>query len=79
MEMQEQGGKEEMATDITSIIRERRLELGLSQRQLGEMVGCDQATIGNYEKSVPGSVENVLRIMKALDMKLVVRKKERKE
>lgn len=77
MEMRKQGGKEEMA-NIADLIHERRLEMGLSQRKLGEMVGCDQATIMNYEKKVPGPVQNTLRILKALGLEIVIRKREKK-
>lgn len=48
-------------------IKERRLELGLTQLQLSELTGIKKNTISNYENNVSSpSEENIFKIMEAL-------------
>lgn len=60
-----------MEYNIGNKIKELRVALGLTQEQLGEMVGVKKAAINKYEK---GSVKNIKRTMqielaKALQVK----------
>ena len=41
--------------DVTSLIRSRRREMGLTQKQLGDLLGIDQRTVSSLEK-YPGSI-----------------------
>lgn len=48
-------------------IKERRLELGLTQLQLSDLTGIKKNTISNYENNVSSpSEENIFKIMEAL-------------
>ncbi len=51
--------------EITSRIRARRRELGLTQKQLGELLGIDQRTVSSLEKNL-GSI-SVHRLFAVLD------------
>ncbi|MEE0265552.1 MAG: helix-turn-helix transcriptional regulator [Acutalibacteraceae bacterium] len=52
---------------ICDKIKERRLELGLTQLQLSELTGIKKNTISNYENNVSSpSEENIFKIMEAL-------------
>ena len=51
--------------DVTVVIRTRRRELGLTQKQLGEKLGIDQRTVSSLEKN-PGSI-SVNRLFAVLD------------
>lgn len=44
--------------DTGEIIRKRRLELGLSQEELGEMIGVQKSAIAKYKS---GKIENLKR------------------
>lgn len=52
-------------SDVTVLIRTRRRELGLTQKQLGEKLGIDQRTVSSLEKN-PGSI-SVNRLFAVLD------------
>lgn len=48
------------------LVAEVRARLGLSRRDLCELLSCDQKTIGNYERgkvAVPGAVMVALSFM----------------
>lgn len=48
-------------------IRERRLELDMTQSQVAELTGIKKNTISNYENNVSSpSEENIFKIMEAL-------------
>jgi HTH-type transcriptional regulator/antitoxin HipB len=51
--------------EVTVLIRTRRRELGLTQKQLGEKLGIDQRTVSSLEKN-PGSI-SVNRFFAVLD------------
>lgn len=45
---------------IGAKIKERRLELGLTQKQLGDAVGAKTNTISNYENNISGPDEDTI-------------------
>lgn len=47
-------------------LRLRRKARGLSQRQLGELIGCTGKTISNHEKSGRGPVSEVVKMISAV-------------
>lgn len=52
---------------IGDMIKERRLELGLTQSQLSQLTDIKSTTISNYENNISSpSDENIYRLMKAL-------------
>ena len=48
------------------IIKERRLAMGLSQKQLAEMIGISQQHLDRYEKGYQIPVEKIPNVAKAL-------------
>jgi transcriptional regulator with XRE-family HTH domain len=58
---------------IAHDVAERRQELGLSQRELAELVGTTQSAIARLERGGrPPRIDTLLRIADALDCDLVV-------
>lgn len=52
---------------IGDMIRERRLELGLTQLQLSELTNIKKNTISNYENNISApNEENIIKLMEAL-------------
>lgn len=66
--------------DISSLIKEKRIEKGISQAKLAEMVGMQQPSIARLEsgKVVP-SLETVERIAEALNLQVKISFKNKKE
>ncbi|HEX4880584.1 MAG TPA: helix-turn-helix transcriptional regulator [Limnobacter sp.] len=58
-------------SEVTTLLRNRRRELGLTQKQLGEMLGIDQRTVSSLEKN-PGSisVNRLFNVLSALQITL---------
>ena len=58
---------------IANHVTERRLERGLSQRELAELTGTTQSAIARLEAGGrPPRIDTLLRIANALDCELVV-------
>jgi predicted transcriptional regulator len=58
---------------IAGKVAERRTEMGLSQRELAELVGTTQSAIARLERGGrPPRIDTLLRIADALDCDLVV-------
>ena len=58
---------------IADRVAERRLEKGLSQRELAELVGTTQSAIARLERGGrPPRIDTLLSIAEALDCDLVV-------
>ncbi len=58
---------------IAGRVSERRAELGLSQRELAQLVGTTQSAIARLERGGrPPRIDTLLRIADALDCELVV-------
>jgi transcriptional regulator with XRE-family HTH domain len=58
---------------IADQVAERRQELGLSQRQLAELVGTTQSAVARLERGGrPPRIDTLLRIADALECDLVV-------
>ena len=58
---------------IAKDVAERRQELGLSQRELAELVGTTQSAIARLERGGrPPRIDTLLRIADALDCDLTV-------
>jgi transcriptional regulator with XRE-family HTH domain len=58
---------------IADKVAERRQEMGLSQRELAELVGTTQSAIARLERGGrPPRIDTLLRIAEALDCDLVV-------
>ena len=58
---------------IATKVTERRVAIGLSQRELAELVGTTQSAIARLERGGrPPRIDTLLRIAEALDCELVV-------
>jgi predicted transcriptional regulator len=58
---------------IADRVAERRVAIGLSQRELAELVGTTQSAIARLERGGrPPRIDTLLRIAEALDCDLVV-------
>ena len=58
---------------IAERVAERRVEMGLSQRELAELCGTTQSAIARLERGGrPPRIDTLLRIAEALDCDLVV-------
>ena len=58
---------------IADKVTERRVAIGLSQRELAELVGTTQSAIARLERGGrPPRIDTLLRIAEALDCELVV-------
>jgi transcriptional regulator with XRE-family HTH domain len=63
---------------IADQVAERRQELGLSQRELAELVGTTQSAVARLERGGrPPRIDTLLRIADALECDLVVELKPR--
>lgn len=63
---------------VADKVAHRRQELGLSQRELAELVGSTQSAIARLERGGrPPRIDTLLRIADALDCELVVDLKPR--
>ncbi|WP_370264184.1 helix-turn-helix domain-containing protein [Limnobacter sp.] len=58
-------------SEVTHLLRTRRRELGLTQKQLGELLGIDQRTVSSLEKN-PGSISanRLFNVLSALQITL---------
>ena len=60
-------------TNLSTIVLERRLQLGLSQRQVAKKSGCCPRTVRAIEKNERGiGFDYVVSILKALGLRLKV-------
>lgn len=58
---------------IAAQVMARRVELGLSQRELAELCGTTQSAIARFESAArPPKTDTLLSIAEALDCELVV-------
>jgi predicted transcriptional regulator len=58
---------------IADRVAERRVAIGLSQRELAELVGTTQSAIARLERGGrPPRIDTLLRIAEALDCDLIV-------
>ena len=58
---------------IAEKVTDRRVEMGMSQRELAELVGTTQSAIARLERGGrPPRIDTLLRIAEALDCDLVV-------
>ena len=58
---------------IADRVSERRIEMGLSQRELAELCGTTQSAIARLERGGrPPRIDTLLRIAEALECELVV-------
>ena len=58
---------------IADRVTERRVEMGMSQRELAELVGTTQSAIARLERGGrPPRIDTLLRIAEALDCELSV-------
>jgi HTH-type transcriptional regulator/antitoxin HipB len=57
--------------DLTGLIRLKRRELGLTQKQLGDKLGIDQRTVSALEKN-PGSISvaRLFAVLTALELQV---------
>lgn len=55
-------------SDIGDRIRQRRIELGLSQEELGEHIGTRQEAVSKWESQGPKHLANVERMAQALEV-----------
>lgn len=67
------------AADLGTLVRQRRDDLGMSQTDLGHRVGTTRQWISRFEKGKADvSLSRTLAILRALDMTLDVRSRERR-
>ena len=63
--------------DLPSLLRVRRRELGLTQRELGELLGIDQRTVSALEKNPASvSVGRLFAVLEALKLHVLVQAQE---
>ena len=67
------------AKNAESVIAEKRIKAGLSRSKLGELVGVDRQTVGDWErrKSFPRSAETIKKLESALHCKFHAPKREK--
>ncbi len=64
-------GKIRDALDLGFIIRERRVDLGLTQVQLAQACGCSPRFVGELERGIAGgNIKQVIRICRSLGIDL---------
>lgn len=64
------------ARDLGQLVRARRKELGLSQEDVSGITGLDRAFLSLFECDKRGmSIDRALRLVNALGMDLVVRRR----
>ena len=69
----------ERTDQIAERVSERRVAMGLSQRELAELCGTTQSAIARLERGGrPPRIDTLLRIADALDCELVVELEPRK-
>lgn len=62
-----------MTIDLGAIARERRKELGMTQREVADRACCDQSTVKVFESRKRGiGMDNAMSILGALGLKIVV-------
>ena len=62
---------------LGNAIRAARRNTGLTQKQLGEKIGMDQATISNVERGNAGTrLDTMFLILSVLDLTMELSKKE---
>ncbi len=69
-----------MISNIGALIKQIRLEAGLTQERLCAMVGCPKSTISQYERK--GNCPSVYRfedLLNACGYELIIRKKGTEE
>lgn len=58
--------------NIAKLCKSRRKELGLTQKKVAEMIGCERKTISNFENGYHSpSVEYFEKLMKVLKLKVI--------
>lgn len=58
--------------DLPAVLRVRRRELGLTQKELGDLLGIDQRTVSALEKNPSSvSVSRLFAVMEALQLNLM--------
>lgn len=63
--------------DLTFLLRERRLQLGLSQKSLAGQIGVPGSLLGEWERGeVSPTLASVNRWVKALDARLTIKPME---
>ncbi len=63
--------------DFGKKIRERRLELRMTQQQVGEQAGCDYVTVLHVEKNHKCAFDTVQRICKVLKLEITLTEYEK--
>ena len=64
------------AAQLGPILQGWRTELGLTQQEVGDLVGLRQSAISSFEKNPSrASIERMFRILSALQLELTLREK----
>lgn len=53
-------------------IKQRREELGLSQKELAEMAGLTNVSVGNIEKDIPCNLQSLGEVCNALKLRILL-------
>ena len=59
-----------MINEYCKILRLRRVELGIKQRELSERIGCTLATLNRLEKGMNVSTTTFLKVCKELRLSI---------
>ena len=62
--------------EIGHLIRNKRKDLGLTQRQVAEKTGCTYATISSLEQGRHVSTFYLMTVLEILGLEIVVKDKE---
>jgi HTH-type transcriptional regulator / antitoxin HipB len=62
---------------LGAALRAFRKEKGLNQTEGGKPTGVDQATVSKIERGGPARLDTLFRLLAALDLELVVQKRQK--
>lgn len=68
-----------MATQLSSLLKNIRKQMGFTQKQMGEKLGVSQVMVAKIEANPQGArFERILQMLSVLEMDLVVRERSGK-
>jgi len=68
-----------MATQLSSLLKNTRKQLGFTQKEMGEKLGVSQVMVAKIEANPQGArFERILQMLSILQMDLIVRERKSK-
>lgn len=66
-----------MSNEIVKILKEERLDRGLSYNKFGELIGCTGRAVSYWEQGqrIPRDIEVIERVLNSLGYEMVIKKK----